>query len=68
MDLSSKKDIENISFDILKSSKSLDVFPTPIDKILQYSELIVAEGIDLKSLEKKIQNIFLFGNFQNRSF
>lgn len=59
MDLSSKKDIENISFDILKSSKSLDVFPTPIDKILQYSELIVAEGIDLKSLEKKYK-IFFF--------
>lgn len=58
MDLSSKKDIENISFDILKSSKSLDVFPTPIDKILQYSELIVAEGIDLKSLEKKYKTFF----------
>jgi len=53
MTLHSKKDIENISLDILKSSKALDVFPTPVDKIVQYSELYIAGGIDLKSLEKK---------------
>jgi len=53
VELQSKKDIELISLDILKSSKSLDVFPTPVDKIVQYSDLVIAEGIDLKSLEKK---------------
>lgn len=56
MTLHSKKDIENISFDILKSSKSLDVFPTPIEKIIEHSELYIAGGIDLKSLEKKYKS------------
>lgn len=53
MTLHSKKDIEKISFDILKQSKALDVFPTPIDKIIDYSDLILETGIDLASLEKK---------------
>lgn len=53
MTLHSKKDIENISFDMLKSSKALDVFPTPIDKIINYSDLILETGIDLAELEKK---------------
>lgn len=35
----SKKDIDNLIFDILKRSKSLDVFPTPVDKIVEYCEL-----------------------------
>lgn len=61
MDLQSKKDIDNISYDILKQSKSLDVFPTPIDKIVQHSELLVADGIDLKSLEKKYKS-FIFSD------
>lgn len=56
--LQSKKDIENISHEILKASKSLDVFPTPIDNIVQYSDLIIADGIDLKSLEKKYKSFF----------
>ena len=59
MTLHSKKDIENISFEILKTSKSLDVFLTPIDNIVNHSELIIAGGIDLKSLEKKYKS-FLF--------
>lgn len=53
MELQSKKDIENISIDILKASKAFGIFPTPIDKIVQHSELTISEGIDLKSLEKK---------------
>lgn len=53
MTLHSKKDIENISYDILKSSKALDVFPTPITKITDYSDLIIETGIDLATLEKK---------------
>ncbi len=66
MELQSKKDIENISTEILKSSKALDVFPTPIDKILQYSELIVVDGgIDLKSLEKKHKSHFFSETFKS---
>jgi Zn-dependent peptidase ImmA (M78 family) len=34
-----KKSIEDIVFDILLKSKSLDVFPTPINKIVEYCEL-----------------------------
>ncbi|NNT71575.1 ImmA/IrrE family metallo-endopeptidase [Flavobacterium sp. IMCC34852] len=56
MILPSKNDIDNISYDILKSSKSLDIFPTPIEKIVQHSELYIAGGIDLKSLEKKYKS------------
>jgi len=35
----SKKEIDDLIFEILKSSKSLDVFPTPVDKIVEYCEL-----------------------------
>ena len=51
LELQSKKDIEKISYEILKSSKSLDVFPTPIDKIVSYAELSVNSGIDLSKIQ-----------------
>lgn len=35
----SKKEIDDLIFEILKSSRSLDVFPTPVDKIVKYCEL-----------------------------
>lgn len=41
--LSSAKDIENVAFDILNRSKSLGIFPTPINKIVQYTELKVSK-------------------------
>lgn len=44
-----KKDIEKISFDLLKQSKALDIFPTPVDQILQYSSLKVNKEINLFS-------------------
>lgn len=56
MNLHSKKDIHNISYDILKTSKTLGVFPTSVDRIVEHSELAVAGGIDLKSLEKKYKS------------
>ena len=40
-ELSSKKDIDKISYDILRGSKSFDVFPTPIDTIVSYAELTI---------------------------
>lgn len=49
---STKKDIEKISFELLKQSKSLDVFPTPIDKILGYSDLVMDTGLDLSKVDK----------------
>ena len=39
MNDSARNDINNQVFDLLKSSKSLDVFPTPIDRITDYVEL-----------------------------
>lgn len=42
MDLSTKKDIDNLSYEILRGSKSLDVFPTPIDAIVTHAELVVS--------------------------
>lgn len=61
MELQSKKEIENISEVLLKASKSFDIFPTPIDNIVKYSDLIIAEGIDLKTLEKKYKS-FVFSD------
>lgn len=49
-DLISKKDIEKISYEILKGSKSFDVFPTPIDQIVSYSELVVRNDIDVSKI------------------
>ncbi|MCK6617151.1 MAG: ImmA/IrrE family metallo-endopeptidase [Cyclobacteriaceae bacterium] len=46
------KDIENVSFDILKQSKSLGVFPTPVDKIVQYCELKVDRETCLSNIPK----------------
>jgi len=52
----SKKDIEKISIEILRGSNSLDVFPTPIDQIVSYSELVVRNDIDVS----KIHTDYLF--------
>jgi Zn-dependent peptidase ImmA (M78 family) len=41
--LDSASDIEDVAFDILKGSKALGVFPTPIDQIVQYAELKVSK-------------------------
>jgi hypothetical protein len=49
------KDIENVSFDILKQSKSLGVFPTPVDNIVQYCEL----KVDRENCLSKIPNNYL---------
>lgn len=46
----SKNDIENIAFNILKDSKSLDVFPTPVNKIFTHCELIHDKSIDLSKV------------------
>lgn len=70
MDKGTKKDIDNIAYDILKQSKSFGVFPTPVKKIVEFSELYIdphtgihhipnnyiSKRIDL--LEKAIKKIF----------
>lgn len=44
------KEIENIVFDALSKSKSLGVFPTPVDSILKYADLRVSSGVDLSNI------------------
>lgn len=49
---STRKDIEKVSFELLKDSKALDIFPTPVDKIIQHSELIINNKVDLSKIDK----------------
>src|SRR6478736_7866270 len=44
MDDLQTKDLNAISFDILKGSKSLGIFPTPVEQIMRYSELQINAG------------------------
>src|SRR2546428_8606270 len=50
-ELPSKLDIERISMEILRQSKSLDVYPTPVDRIIQFTELQIEKGIDLSKVK-----------------
>jgi len=45
-----QKDIDDIAYDLLKSSKSWGVFPTPVDKLTEYSELIFDKQIDVSQI------------------
>lgn len=50
--LQSKNDIEKISFDLLKQSKSLGVFPTPVDQIVKHSDLIISNDTCLTHVDE----------------
>ncbi len=50
--IESQNDVESISLDILKQSKALDIFPTPIEKIVNYAELSVNTRIDLSKVDQ----------------
>lgn len=52
MELHSKKDIENVSINLLKASKAFDIFPTPIDRIVDYSELVINNEVSLSSVHE----------------
>jgi len=45
-----RKDIEDIAYDILKASKSWGKYPTPVDSIVNYSELIVNKTLDVSQI------------------
>lgn len=57
-----KKDIEKISYELLKSSKSLGIFPTPVDTILDYSDFVTDNNIDLLNI-----NHSFLDNLKDRS-
>jgi Zn-dependent peptidase ImmA (M78 family) len=45
-----RKDIDKIGYDLLKQTKGFDVFPTPVDKIVSFSNLYVDNHTDLSSV------------------
>jgi hypothetical protein len=49
--LDSSAEIEKIAREVLKGSKGLGVFPTPVDKIVSFAELTVAQDLDLGTIE-----------------
>lgn len=49
-DLLAQTDIDRISLEILRGSKSLDIFPTPVDKIVEYAELLVKTDVDISQI------------------
>lgn len=64
--LINKKKIEKISHEILKNSKSLDVFPTPVNKIVDFGELQINNGVDLSKVDHSFfKDNFNFDNFIN---
>lgn len=53
-----RNEIDKISYNILKDSKSLDVFPTPVDKILDYSNFALDNKIDLENIDYSFFDTF----------
>ena len=47
VEIFTQKEIERISMDLLKQSKSIDIFPTPVDNIVRFAELVHDNGLDL---------------------
>src|SRR6185312_5925089 len=52
VEIHSRNDIETISMDILKQSKAIDVFPTPVNKIVHFSDLVFEGSIELIHVEE----------------
>jgi Zn-dependent peptidase ImmA (M78 family) len=65
-----KRDIDNIVYDILKRSKSLDVFPTPVDQIVQFCELNLGNSDYFHKIPKNYlaKNIDVFNRMLNKVF
>lgn len=49
--LDSAEEIEKIARNILVGAKALGTFPTPVDRIIRYAELSVAQGVDLSQID-----------------
>ena len=52
IELLSKTDIDKISLNILKGSKAWGKLPTPVDSIVEYSELVVNSSIDISKVHE----------------
>lgn len=55
IDAYTKQEIDKIAYELLRSSKALDKFPTPVDEIICHAELLIEMDVDLS----KIQSGFL---------
>ncbi|MBN8669380.1 MAG: ImmA/IrrE family metallo-endopeptidase [Chitinophagales bacterium] len=51
LDTYTRLQIEKVAFELLKSSKALDRYPTPVDDIVAHAELLVEMGVDLSKIE-----------------
>lgn len=51
-------DIEQIVHSLLNESKAYDIFPTPIAKIANFSELVIDRGIDLSKVDTRFFSKF----------
>jgi hypothetical protein len=49
-ELISKSDIDRISMEVLRGSKSLNVFPTPVNRIVEYADLLVKKDVDVSQV------------------
>lgn len=45
------QEIEKIAINILRESKSYAVFPTPVERIVQFAELKISEDVDLSTVK-----------------
>lgn len=52
--IKSQEEIERISLELLKQSKALDVYPTPVEKVVQFAELHVDEEVNLSSVNNTL--------------
>lgn len=53
-------DIERVVRSLLKQSKAWGIFPTPVDKIIQFAELAVDQGVDLSKIDHGFLSKFQF--------
>lgn len=51
IDSYTKQQIDKIAYELLKSSKALDKFPTRVDEIIAHADLLVEMGVDLSKTE-----------------
>lgn len=60
IDAYTKQEIDKIAYELLKSSKALDKFPTPVDEIIAHADLLVEMSVDLSKIETGFLKRFNF--------
>jgi len=52
-----KSEIDKISHELLMQSKALDVFPTPVDRIVKQANLVISSDVDLSQIQHSFLDI-----------